>query len=552
MVPLKFLLAFAVLIGLSLLLNLANDRYATDPVRPIRIVLDSFSRFLSCFAICSLILLDYLWNFRHYPDAFDATKTHPDSLEQLKHIVHKRSAERLLKLALSNGGLFIKGGQYVASMNHMLPKEYTSTLSVLQDTAPWRDYETINRIFLQDLGVPISQLFSFFAKEPIAAASLAQVHYAVTKDGQEVAVKIQYPELRDRFEGDMTSVDLMMRLAAFFFPKFDFAWMNEEMRTYLSTELDFVHEGMNGEKARANMQHDPVLWDKVHVPNIFWDMTSKRILVAEYIHGVKITDVDGLKSMHVSPYKAVELMIRLLSDQIYNQGFVHCDPHPGNIFVRHHPTRKGDFQIVLLDHGLYREISEEVRYNYAGFWKAAILKDDKEAAYFAKQMGIDEWHLFAMMVLMRSYEGATKGLGSRMKLEDIKRLQKLATEQMDKFMLVLRQMPRELILIIRNHNLMRATNHHIFVQEEAGIPPNRFVIMARAALRGLTDLDKKRNGDGFLNNLKWLRQKIMFEFSLTLASLSYWSTQLYSKMLEMIFSPQKDVLGEALKEYYAA
>lgn len=300
------------------------------------------------------------------------------------------------------------------------------------------------------------------------------------------------------------------------------------------------------------MLHSYELWDRVHVPEINWDLTSKRILVAEYIHGVKITDVDGLKSMNVSPYKAVELMIRLLSDQIYNQGFVHCDPHPGNIFVRHHPRRKGDFQIVLLDHGLYREISDAVRYNYAGFWKAAILKDDQQAAEFAKKMGIDDWKLFAVLVLMRSYEGATKGLGSRMKLEDIRRMQQFAAEQMDKFIVVMRKMPRELVLVLRNNNLMRAINHQIFVQEEYGIPPNRFAIMARAALSGMTKLDKKRNGDGFMNTLKWLQEKIRFEFLLTLSSFSYWSTHLYSRLLEMIFRPKTDVLGDALKEYYAA
>lgn len=161
-------------------------------------------------------------------------------------------------VCIKSGGLYIKVGQYLAAQNHVSPREYTETLKVLQDRAPHKLWPEISQVFLEDLGAEPEKFFQQFDKVPIAAASIAQVHHAVTHDGREVAVKMQYPEVRRRFGVDMFTYDLVLQLLAKFFPSLDMRWMNNEMRNVLEQELDFMNEARNAEKASKNFHNNPV------------------------------------------------------------------------------------------------------------------------------------------------------------------------------------------------------------------------------------------------------------------------------------------------------
>ncbi len=278
--------------------------------------------------------------------------------------------------------------------------------------------------------------------------------------------------------------------------------MHDELEEYLGKELDFENEARNCEKCAQNFSGNK----RLHVPAVYWDLTTKRILGMEFIHGCKITDLHKIKEMGLDLKDVVGATIEALSEQIYLHGFVHCDPHPGNIFVRkvpaHQPEEldgKGtskllwniirhsftrqfgtggygvkhgkDFQIVLLDHGLYREVSETVRVNYCQLWKHLILRNDEEVKKYCMMLGVEEWDLFSLIVLMRPYHhdtipGITIGHGPLSPI-DMDRVRGEIQKKFKAIFKLMHQMPRELLLVLRNQNYLRALN------KELGEPVNR-------------------------------------------------------------------------------
>ena len=334
--------------------------------------------------------------------------------------LHKRSAERTLDLCKENGGLYIKAGQYLASLNHILPKEYTETLSVLQDSAPYREFDMVKRMIQKDFNAPVEELFQQFDEVPIASASLAQVHKAVTKDGHEVAVKVQYEQLQRQFDGDVFTHKVIFYLLAKLFPGFDFTFCNEEMEVILKTELDFLNEANNAKRAMKNLKTP-----NVYIPKIYDNLTSKRILTCEFIHGCKISDKKSIEDMGLNLSNVTASMIEAFSEQIFINGFFHSDPHPGNVFVRKHPDIKGQHQVVMLDHGLYRDMDEKLRIAWCKLWKAMVEKDDNTIKQCAVDLGVnpDASETLVNMILMRSHNDSTRvGLGSSMTEEEVKKM----------------------------------------------------------------------------------------------------------------------------------
>jgi aarF domain-containing kinase len=493
---------------LALLLLLSGATYAAAELDPdIKQAIRMIRRSIRTLGTMAIIALDYKWTWFFYLDA------HPE-YEMRTSEVHMRCAQRVLHLCRTNRGLFIKVGQYMSSMSHSLPHEYVNTLRALQDDAPRSEWDDIVQIFQEDMGKHPHEVFASFDPEPIASASLAQVHIAYKLDGEKVAVKIQHPTLRKDFEGDMWNHEVTLKAAGYLFDGFDLGWMHNELESNLRKELDFENEGLNAEHCASNFEND----SRVYVPSIHWNMTTKRILCMEFIEGTKITDADALINYGATVKDVVKLAIEAMSKQIFWHGHVHADPHPGNLFIQGNPDyhKQGilgrfgrwisgtsilPYRLAILDHGLYRDLPNKTRLSYCQLWRSLVLTDIEEVKAHTVELGVDPeyWQLFAMAVLMRPYAmSSSVGLTDSISAADRQKIRK--TFNIHTVLDMMKQMPRPMLLILRNQNYIRALNY------QYGIPVNRFKLMARIAAQGAhVGVDHRGHADQRYRKLSFVR-----------------------------------------------
>lgn len=277
-------------------------------------------RFLRSVRIAATISADYAWSLRGAGGEADPA---------LLSAINQRSAERLLNGCLANGGLYVKIGQGIAAINHILPAEYTETLARLENECLPRGAEEVRRLFVAEFGgrTP-EQMFARFDYEPVAAASLAQVFRARTHGGCEVAVKVQYADLAGRFAGDFGTIQWLQSLVRRLHSDYNFSWILDEVRANLEQEMDFEREGRNGERCAKEMRAR--FGETVHVPEVHWELTSGRVLTAEWCDGYKVTDAERMTADGLSVREVDGKLFDAFAEQIFGTGFVHADPHPGN------------------------------------------------------------------------------------------------------------------------------------------------------------------------------------------------------------------------------
>mmetsp|Transcript_2845 Transcript_2845/g.4059 ORF Transcript_2845/g.4059 Transcript_2845/m.4059 type:complete len:569 (+) Transcript_2845:63-1769(+) len=459
-------------------------------------VFQGISRFSTAFCFASMHMLEYKFKLKDYGDG------DPEG-EQLRYSIHEKGADRLLYVCKKHGGLYTKLGQYVASMDHVLPKPYTEKLKILQDRNHHMSVHDVKKVIRRNFGKETEEIFHNFSTEPIAAASLAQVHEATTKNGMLVAVKLQYPWLQRQVAYDLFTLKILALLVGKLFPEYEYSWMLPDFEGITKLELDFVQEATNSDRVSKMFQSH----EDVHVPAVHWDLTTHEVLVMEFIQGCKVNDIEKLKLFGFKPVDVAKTVTEVFAEMAFFHGFVQCDPHPGNLMVRPTPGNPDKYQLVLLDHGMYRRLDPIFRHNYCLLWKSFLTRNHKLGAESVLKLGLDP-HFYEALSMWFTYRppDSKAKMGSRVTLEEREKLRekyekKFSPEDLNKF---LETMPRDMHFVSRSNNLIRSVNRDL-----GGTTRARLKIFGQYAVKGLT-LSHPHAG----NTEFWLKHNIFLNKTL--------------------------------------
>jgi predicted unusual protein kinase regulating ubiquinone biosynthesis (AarF/ABC1/UbiB family) len=293
---------------------------------------------------------------------------------------NRKRAIRIRNAALDMGGVLIKVGQFLSSRVDLLPSEYIEELALLQDEVPGVPFAEIERTILQELGARPEVLFLSFEREPVAAASLGQVHRAVLKTGAEAAVKVQRPGIDRIVEADLTSLRYIVRWLDRYTHvrrRVDLPQVLHEFEDTLRLELDYIREGHHAERIALMFEANP----RIIVPRIYWSHTTLRVLTMQYMQGTKVTDFAALEAQGISRSTVAEELMRAYLQQVLQDGFFHADPHPGNILIRPGPV------IVLLDFGMVGEIATQNRDSLRDVFLGVIRRDYDRVIRALRRLG---------------------------------------------------------------------------------------------------------------------------------------------------------------------
>lgn len=276
--------------------------------------------------------------------------------------------QRMRLMLEEMGPIFMKLGQILSVRPDLLPKEYIDELSRLQDAGPELPFDEIKSSIEKELGCSSLHVFKYIDPAPIAAASIAQVHKGTLQNGQEVIIKVQRPGIDEIVRSDLSMLMELAKLIEANIPesrRYHPIGIVEELVRSISHELDFIREGMNVDRFKRNFQGYP----EVYVPNIYWEYTTKRMLVMEYIEGVKVNQIDKIDAMGLDRKVIAINGARAIMKQIFEDGFFHADPHPGNIFVL------ADGRISFIDFGMMGRLTRADQQHVTALVTAVINRD---------------------------------------------------------------------------------------------------------------------------------------------------------------------------------
>jgi len=274
-------------------------------------------------------------------------------------------AIRFRALAIRMGGVMIKVGQFLSSRLDVLPPEITDELSGLQDEVPAEPFPGIRALAEQELGGTLEDKFAWFDENPLAAASLGQVHRARLRGEMdpeqpflEVVVKVQRPHIEQIVEVDLSALRTVGGWLMRYRPVREHADVPALLREFSATvrlEIDYLNEGQNAETFAKNFAGDPL----VHVPRVVWGRTTRRVLTLEDVYAIKITDYAAITAAGIERSKVASKLLDTYLQQIFEHGFFHADPHPGNLFVT--PGQDGSWQLTFVDFGMTGTVTDTYR-----------------------------------------------------------------------------------------------------------------------------------------------------------------------------------------------
>ncbi|HEY0189700.1 MAG TPA: AarF/UbiB family protein, partial [Kofleriaceae bacterium] len=323
-----------------------------------------------------VVIGSYLWlRFR--------TRFHDETwLMHALREAHLRNARRIERAICDLQGLFIKVGQLISIMTNFLPEEFRRELEGLQDAVPPRPYGDIAARMSEELKQTPAELFASIDEQPIASASIGQVHLARLRDGTKVAVKVQYPHIEEVVRRDLDTLRRIFWIIGWFIPYQGLPELYREIRAIVMEELDYTAEAENAERIAGNFtgRRD------VAFPVVVHELSTARVLTTHFEPGCKITDKLGVKQLGLDRNQLARQVVEIYCQQIFSDGVYHADPHPGNLLVR--PGEDGQPPtIVFLDFGAVAEIPSDVRQGMIELVQGALTRDTRRIVGAMKQMG---------------------------------------------------------------------------------------------------------------------------------------------------------------------
>jgi ubiquinone biosynthesis protein len=284
-----------------------------------------------------------------------------------------------LRLALEQlGPAFIKLGQVLSTRQDLLPGPYREELALLQDSAPPVPAAAGAAAIESELGAPAERVFASFDPAPLASASLGQAHAATLADGTEVVVKVRRPGVVEQVELDLEIIANLAARAARRWEAaadYDVPGIAGEFARTLREELDYLAEARHAERFLADFASDP----GIHIPRVHWDTTTSRVLTLERVRGIKVSDVDALDAAGIDRPALAVRAARAMAKMVFEDGFFHADPHPGNLFIEPDPRLEGG-RIGLIDFGMVGTVDRQLRDDLGALLIALSRKDAHAAA----------------------------------------------------------------------------------------------------------------------------------------------------------------------------
>jgi len=333
--------------------------------------------------------------------------------------------------AIKLGVLMIKLGQFLSSRADLLPEQALAALSSLQDEVPPAPFSHVVSVLETELGKPVEQVFSVLERKCTAAASLGQVHKAVlASTGEEVAVKVQRPNIDQLVSMDLSTLKFVIWVINRFVDTSEFIDLMAVYREFKRTvyeEIDYVTETANAKRFKEMFKDDP----SIYIPGVYEDYTTRRVLVLEWIDGIKINDYAAIEAAGVSRLEAAKRTVRAYFYQFFNEGFFHADPHPGNIFVL--PEGKADKKVTVsegpviafVDFGMVGSLTKNMKKSLKELFLSFVSRDSRALVRALNKLGfIGEGANMAAMergvsLMMEQYYGMTLGEARDMDIPEV-------------------------------------------------------------------------------------------------------------------------------------
>jgi predicted unusual protein kinase regulating ubiquinone biosynthesis (AarF/ABC1/UbiB family) len=281
-------------------------------------------------------------------------------------------AKRFRDLAIRLGGIWIKVGQFLSARVDVLPDAVTKELSGLQDEVPAEAFDSMYAVIKDEFGDQVDEKFQWFDEHPLASASLGQVHRARLPDGEDVVAKIQRPRIHELIRIDLAALSVVIGLLKRFKPiarRVDLDALLSEFSRTLWEEVDYLAEGENARRFKKMFADDRT----IRIPDVYSEQTTRRVLTLEDVFHIKITDYEAIKNAGVDLHEVAKRLFRTYLRQIFEEGFFHADPHPGNLFVE--PVSDEDWRLIFVDFGMVGQLKPGTRKGLRDLAVAVATKD---------------------------------------------------------------------------------------------------------------------------------------------------------------------------------